>query len=225
MKILLADDHELVREGFKPLLETLSEDVTVLEASTYPEVLALAVECSTAPPDLVLIDLHMPGSTDGRWENEIGTVCKAFPRVPVVVFSGSSDRATIEEAIKCGARGFLPKVVRGQTLLTALRLVLAGEIYVPPTILNDVPHASFSSDGDATPDVRLPSIAITQKERLTLKLLVEGKGNKQIARDLGVQEITVKMHLRNAYRKLGASNRVDAVRIVLEQGLLDTTVN
>ena len=215
MRVLLADDHSLVREAIKPWLEALAPVMDILEAGSLAEVLAF--EHAPPPPELVLLDLHMPGMNGTV---SIGTVRDAFPTAAVVIVSGSADRATITAALNAGARGYVPKTSRGRSLVNALRMVLAGETYLPTEIITDGPRADAS--------VRLPGRPppvpnnllekLSKREASALRLLIAGKTNKEIARDLEIEEITVKVHLRNVYRKIEASNRADAVRIALMQG-------
>lgn len=214
MKILLADDHDLVRDGLKPYLEQLEDSVTIIEAGSLEGVLNVAEEDSEL--DLILLDLHMPGM-DGL--NSIAKVVETFDGVPLVVISGYFDGDVITGSIQRGARGFVPKTARGKSLISALRLVLDGETYVPPAMV------SGESGGNATEPGPPKAIdeenvlsKLSAREMSILKLLIDGKTNKEIARELDLQEITIKVHLRNAYRKIGASNRADAVRIAFQCG-------
>lgn len=216
LHIVIADDHELLREALKPHLLGLAEDVAIVEASTYDEVLALTR--AEIRLELIILDLGMPGPAGDDKMTGLRAICESYPNVPVVIISGTYDRATVIAAIQNGARGFIPKTTRGRTLISALRLVLDGEVYVPPSLVAEVELApSSASTAKATPSN--PMLArLSGRESTSLKLLVQGMTNKEIARQLDLQEITVKMHLRNAYRKIGASNRIDAVRIAMEQG-------
>lgn len=219
--IILADDHELIREAVKPYLFQISKNVSIIEASTYDEVVAAGKRALAAgePVPLALIDLHMPGSRDGDLFAGLRMVCEALPGTAVVIFSASEDGQTIAAALKSGARGYVPKTSRGRSLVTALKLVVAGEIYVPPSMVADVFADRPPTEPREPSAGGIPSSPLSPREAESLRLLTEGKTNKEIARELGLQDVTVKMHLRNAYRKIGATNRIEAVRIAIEQNL------
>ena len=217
--ILFADDHQLIREAVKPYLRTLGANVRILEAASYEEVLTWGgpQQDPGNRPHLVLLDLSMPGCSDTDPMAALRTVVQALPDTKLVVFSGSDDTATIAAALKTGARGYVPKTVQGRSLVAALRLVLDGEIYVPVEAMRSAMQVPKPVEVPAAP----PDVIsfLTRQELTSLGLLVKGMSNKQIARVMTLQEVTVKMHLRNAYRKIGASNRIDAVRIALEHGV------
>lgn len=139
----------------------------------------------------------------------------------VVLLSGAYRSEDVRNGIEAGAHGFIPKTLRGQALANAIQLVLAGEKYLPSSILNDFNETgSYSSDGEARSAGgfgREGDFArLTPREREVLALLSEGRPNKDIARHLDLREITVKYHLKNIYRKLNVSNRAQAVKMALE---------
>ncbi len=216
----MADDHGLVRDIMRHYIASLADGVDVAEAATLDEVLAH----TSAPqaPDLILLDLHMPGMAG---VSSVADVRRNFPAAAIVIISANSDAAIITAALKNGANGYIPKTTSGKALVTALRLVLDGETYVPSALLNQIstPPPTKSVPGMAPsndePHVDLPGdlAKLSSREANVLRLLIDGKSNKEIARDLDVQEVTVKLHLRNVYRKIGAGSRTDAVRIALSQ--------
>lgn len=206
MDILLADDHNLVREGLKPFLEKLADDARVVEASDMDE--ALSAASAADDLGLVILDLMMPGM-DGLAGLE--RMRERHPGVPVVILSGHVNRADVLAAIDAGAQGYIPKTVSGAALVSALRLVLDGERYLPSVVLAEGDDAAV----DAAPSV---FASLSPRESEVLGHLVEGLTNKEIARKLDLQEITVKVHVRNVYRKIGAANRAQAVKIALESG-------
>ncbi|GAA0568773.1 response regulator transcription factor [Caenispirillum bisanense] len=218
MRIILADDHELVRAGIKPFLADLAEPMDVVECGDLPSALQAADPESV---DLVILDLSMPGMNG---EEGLHTALATFAGRPVVVLSASTQVGDILTAARAGAAGYLPKSMSGPAMTTALRLILLGERFFPACVLQGMtpPPSSGDSDGQLPPVIaprrRNPLDLLSAREREILRLMIEGGTNKEIARRLTVQEITVKVHLRNIYRKLGAANRAQAVRIALENG-------
>lgn len=210
LRILFADDHALIREGLRPFLLQLDPETDIREASSLEEGLELFT--SDAPPHLALLDLNMPGM-DG-----IAGIKKTkthFPDARVVILSGYYDNRVVKSAIDGGAHGFIPKIAFGKTMVSALSLVLAGETYVPTTMLRNEPQEVLP-EADGALNLDGPWNKVTAREAEILRLVVQGKSNKEIGRLLGLNEVTVKGHLRNAYRKIGAGNRADAVRIAMQ---------
>lgn len=218
MRILFADDHTLVREGIRPFLHELASDVEIIEAENLSGAEAQANEAGEL--DLILLDLKMPGM-DGF--NGISKFTQSHPDVPIVILSGHYNRKDVIAALDFGVSGYIPKNIGGMAMVNALRLVLAGEKYLP--------SEAFSEDGtDEDESILNPTQSggskevdpkfktLTQRETEILSHLIEGKTNKEIARELDLQEITVKIHVRNIYRKIGAQNRAQAVKITLESG-------
>lgn len=223
MRIILADDHSLVRDSLRQYLELLAEGVEVFEAGSLPDVLRHAGQTF----DLILLDLQMPGMTGPRG---VGDVRKAFPTSPIVVISGFTDPTVIRAAIAHGANGYIPKTARGKSLVTALKLVMEGETYLPPSLLTEegvAPQVKYDTAPAAAAEKPCVNEAntlqcgfekLSPREAAVLRLLISGKTNKEIGRDLDLQEVTVKVHLRNVYRKIKATNRTDAVRIAMTLG-------
>ncbi len=213
MLILIADDHRLMREMLADTLQSLdggADKVEIAEAGTYDELHALAG--GERQPDLIILDFHMPGA-DGI--AGIKNVLAAFANIPVIVVSGTVDAALALQCVEAGAAGFLPKTVSSTALRNAVRVVLDGERYIHSFALSGGKASDPGVEHAAVPnDRRLPQWS--EREAQTIELLIAGKTNKQIARDLDLQEMTVKTHVRNIYRKLGAVNRADAVRMVLQ---------
>ncbi len=214
MDILLADDHRLVRDGLKFFLERLGPDVKVAEAETFDEALSRAAECDNL--QLIILDLVMPGM-NGLTGLEV--MRARFPDVPVVILSGSYQRNEVINAINRGAHGFIPKTLSGKAMLSALQLVISGEKYVPSVIFSEGQMGgSMGGNGVGSFSDDSPLQRLTPRERDVLGLLTKGHSNKEIARALGLQEVTVKVHLKGVFRKLGASNRTQAVKIAMQLG-------
>lgn len=215
MRLLFADDHNLLRDALKNYLVKLADNVEIMEASSLDD--ALSSVKASAMPDLILLDLQMPGM-DGL--KGIERMLKKAPGVPIVILSGFFDRRTVLAAIEHGARGFIPKTTSGESMINALRLVMSGERYLPSSLIDNVTVPSRSSSamvGRSIPEDGLLA-KLTERELEILKYVIDGKTNKEIGKIVGLQEITIKVHVRNAYKKLGAANRADAVRIALQQG-------
>ena len=212
MRILYADDHSLIREALKPHLMKLRAKTEVIEAGSVDEALQYAKDV-----DLVLLDLQMPGMNGFEGFDRVKA---ALPDVPIVIVSGYSDKRTINAALERGASGFVPKTATGKTLIRALEAVLDGERYIPASLLeeSDAPSIFDQTAKRTGPIEDSPLNKLTERKAEALRLLIAGKTNKQIAIDLGLQEITVKIHLRNCYKKIGATNRADAVRLAYEHG-------
>ncbi|MBT5414508.1 MAG: response regulator transcription factor [Rhodospirillaceae bacterium] len=207
MRIIFADDHEVVRHGLRFYLERLADDVEIVEAGTFEEAFAKAID--GPPPAMILLDLRLP---DIQGMDGLERMRARFPRVPTVVLSGDLSQIRIKEALNRGAAGYLPKTLGGKAMLRALELVMAGETFVPSLALDE----GNGTAGDYDPTAPLSSL--TPREREVLSHLIEGRANKEIARALDIKEITVKVHLTKLFRKLKATNRTQAVRIALDHG-------
>ena len=215
MRIVFADDHNLIRETVGILLKRITSDVDVIEASNYPE--ALVKASSGSAPDLIILDLFMPGMNHLKGLEEMR---QKFPRVPIVILTGSVDLNDAYAALENGASGYIPKTIGSQPMLNALRLVLSGERFLPSMLVADAEKLDLSGEGrGAEMQPGNPLGKLTPREREVVALLTAGHPNKEIARRLGLQEITVKVHLKGIYRKLGVANRTQAVRTVMELGL------
>lgn len=196
MKVLIADDHPMVRDALARTVRELAPTVEVLQAADFAGLLALL---AGRPADLALVDLMMPGmnALDG-----LSRLRLAAPSLPVVVASGQDDAATICAALALGAAGFLPKTSSAAMLLQALQVVLAGGIYVPPQALADLrPGSAPMGHGGG----------LTPRQHDVLRGLLKGAPNKVIARELGLTEGTVKIHIAAILRVLEVRNRTEAV--------------
>jgi two-component system, NarL family, nitrate/nitrite response regulator NarL len=205
MRIVIADDHMMLREMLCETLNSAFGAGTVVgQVPDYPSLFALAGD--KPAPDLLLIDLHMPGASA---HSGIKEALKLFPGVKILVISGLADPATARHVLDLGASGFIPKTVSNKSLVNAVRVITDGERYV---------HAFTLSDGGSASEATASSSNLphfSDREEEILKCLLDGNSNKEIARRLDIQEMTIKTHLRNIYRKLGAQNRADAVSRVL----------
>ena len=214
MKLILADDHTLFRNGLATLLESHVPDSDVWECDSLDGALAAAQAHPDA--DVVLLDLFMPGM-DGV--EGIRRFAMRHPALPLVVLTGADGPDHIQNVLSAGASGFIPKTSTPEVMLSAIRLVLSGGTYVPPEVLS---RASGGEHSRAQPAPRQYSPApLTGRQMAVLRLLAAGKPNKAICRELGIEEGTVKTHIATIFRVLDVVNRTEAAKVAREQGLLD----
>lgn len=218
MKILIADDHRLVIEAVKAKLSELEPGIEFVLAMSVDELLAGAND----DLDLALIDLNMPGA-DGQ--AHIDEIRRRHPAVPVIVLSGYEDPAIMRSALERGVLGFIPKAYSPEVMLSAVRLVLAGGVYVPPMMLTALPpgivagvapqaggaEALTRNGGGGNQTLEHLRSVLTERQVEVLQLLSQGKPNKLIGRSLGISEGTVKIHLAAIFRALNVRNRTEAV--------------
>ncbi|NFV79332.1 response regulator [Magnetospirillum aberrantis] len=208
MKVLLADDHALFREGVRLVLESLVDGpLDVVEAPDYIQ--ALAAVRGDSAVDVALVDLNMPGM-DGF--SGIEALKRAAPSLHLVVVSASEQPTDVRRALDAGAHGYITKASSSAAMLEAIRLVLSGETFVSPGL--EVPDG-LSAGGD----VDTVRASLTPRQRDVLAMLRQGKSNKEIARDLDLAEITVKLHVTAILRALGVENRTQAAIMASKIGL------
>jgi len=213
MRILLADDHPLFREGVKPVLMKLAAEVTLFEAKDYTAAFELAQRQDDL--DLALLDLYMPGMAGADGVKRFRAL---FPHIPLVVLSAVEERDQIERLLACGALGFIGKDSSSEVILSALNLVLAGGVYVPPSLSPGAPDGAARLIELA--DGRQKSLSRRQIE--VLRELAKGQNNRQIAQNLKVTEGTVKIHLAAVFRILDVSSRTEALLLAQKMGLGQT---
>ena len=206
MKILIVDDHALFREGLRHVLNELGEVIEVLEAADFES--ASTYVSANPDLDLVLLDLNMPGK-DGF--SALDTITKTYPAMPVVIVSASNRRSDAQRALDSGAMGYIPKESTSKVMLNALRLILAGGIYVPANMIQAEPDATASSKQNTH--------GLTPRQIEVLALLVQGCSNKEIAIQMQLAEATVKMHVTAILKTLGVNNRTQAAIAVEKLGL------
>ena len=199
-RVLIADDHPLFREALRHVVDRVCPGSSCVEASGHDDVIALTSEDERF--DLIFVDLMMPGGDEFA---ELAKLRRRVPLTPTIVVSSRTDWPTIRRALGCGIAGYIPKSASKSTMEEALRRVLAGDVYVPD---DERPH-SATHDADA----------LTPRQYAVLEKLSEGSSNKAIARDLGIEEITVKAHISAILRKLHVKNRWQAV--LASRSLLD----
>ena len=212
MRILLCDDHALFREGLELVVRQLDEDVELLGVGDAETALARVAEDDDL--DLVLLDIELPGM-DGFAALE--RLRSGHPGVPVVVLSASEQPDHVRAALAEGAAGFIPKSTRGSVLLGALRLVLAGGVYVPELMVEAGNGGAPATAPQETARSAPPELSPRLLE--VLRLLGRGLTNKDISRVLGIAEGTVKSHVIRLYELLDVSNRTEAAMRMRELGL------
>jgi len=217
VKVLVVDDHALIREALRGVLSELKGDATVLEASSCNQ----AMQVIAAHPDmnLVLLDLNLPDRDGFSVLAELG---ERYPEISVVVLSAQQDRDSVVKALDLGALGFIPKSGQREVMVSALQLIFAGGIYIPPEILaRDKPSSPEPSEASARagrPRGSPSDLGLTERQIDVLGLMMQGKSNKAICRVLNLAEPTVKNHVTAILKALEVTNRTEAVIAVGELG-------
>lgn len=206
-RVLIADDHPLVRDGLRTIITLSFDAIEVHEAASITETIELIDRL--ADFDLVLLDLHMP---DAGGLNGLATLRERFPGIPVVVVSGALERSQIRGALQAGASGFIPKSLRRNAIVEAIKTVIAGEIYVPEDFVGEDDENSEESQ------ILRRIETLTPQQKIVLGLVVAGKLNKQIAYDLDVSMTTVKAHVSAVLAKLNVYSRTQAVILANKVG-------
>ncbi|MDQ7017448.1 MAG: response regulator [Gammaproteobacteria bacterium] len=217
LRILIIDDHTLFREGLQSLLGRRGIDV-VASVGEGHEGIRLAQELS---PDIVLLDMRMP-LIDGL--GVLRQLRQSGLQVPIVMLTTSSDERDLVEALRSGARGYLLKDMEPDELVVALREIMGGKTVVAPT-LTPVLAKVVQGNIPAAPLERSPFDELTPRETEILGLLAEGQSNKVIARNLGISDGTVKLHVKAILRKLKIHSRVEAAVLAVEHGLRAKNIN
>ena len=216
MKILLVDDHPLFREGLAELLKALDAEVQPLQAGDANAAMRQIKLHSDI--DLVLLDLHMPGRTGLDLLGELKT---ELPSVPVVVLSSDETRHSVLDALDKGAVGYIPKSSSTSVMTHALRLVLAGGIYLPPAVLEDEvdePAESAEAPASIEPE-QFPDLGLTPRQLDVMRCLLRGMSTKLICRELKLQESTVKTHMRTIFETLNVHTRTQAILVASQRGV------
>jgi DNA-binding NarL/FixJ family response regulator len=210
MRLLVVDDHSLIREAVRHVMQALAESVTVLTASDCHEGFAIAERESDL--EVLLLDFNLRGLSGVQ---AITAWRQRHPALPVVVLSSADDRATVLAAMAAGAAGFIPKASSNEVMLSALRLVLAGGKYLPVEAL----APDGSAPVRAADAVSVESLGLSPRQLEVLELIARGKPNKIICDELGLAERTVKAHVTEVLRALGVSSRTQAALAAARLGL------
>lgn len=213
MKLILADDHPLFRNGLALLLRAHIAGCEIWEGENLDDALSEALAHPDA--DLALLDLHMPGMDGVRG---IQRFVASHPVLPLVILTGAEAQQEIEAVLSAGASGFIPKSSTPAVMLSAIQLVLSGGIYVPPQVLSGA-HGAAHPPADSNPRERAQA-QLTERQMQVLRLLAAGKPNKAICRELNIEEGTVKAHIATIFRALEVCNRTEAASVARDMGLL-----
>ena len=203
ISVLIADDHEVVREGLRLSLLRSPQIRVVGEAPDGETAIALT---ERRRPDVVIMDLRMPGM-DGIEATE--EILKRVPETAVIVFTAYSERALLSRSLESGAKGYILKEAPHETLLRAIEKVAGGDTFVDPALM---PNLIQGRDGGDS---------LTQREREILQLLADGMSNADVAQRLFISQETVKSHVRHILVKLEADTRTQAVAIALREAMID----
>jgi DNA-binding NarL/FixJ family response regulator len=206
MNVLLVDDHPLFREGLRSLLERMEGAVRIAEAESCEAGLALGAREGQGF-DLILLDLALPGMNGIEG---IAQFRARFPTTPVVIISASFDTPHVKQAIDRGAQGFIPKSTPPDVLMSALRLIFNGGVYIPSSVM----QGAFAD----VPEPGMPNLTAAQSR--VLEFLALGHSNKVIANALDISDNTVRAHVSAILRALAVTNRTEAVRVALQKGLV-----
>lgn len=213
MKVLVVDDHVLIREALRGVLKELKNDAEVIEAPDS----RLAMQSVHENPDLelILLDLYLP---DRSGFDVLSELRERHPGISVVVLSVSVDNDDITRALDLGALGFIPKSARREVMLSAFELIFSGGVYVPPEIFGGAQPAAAPQQQSWRPP-SAADLGLTDRQMDVLMLMMQGKSNKAICRVLNLAEPTVKNHVTAILKALGVTNRTEAVIAVGGFGL------
>jgi len=206
MKVLIADDHALFRDALGHLIEDIDNSATVLQTSGYAQTVKILK--NETHFDMVIIDIEMQDMP--TWEQGIEEIKSLIGDADLVVISAAENPRYIRIALEKGAKGYISKRSESKIIQNALKLILEGGTYIPPTLLNK--NAEVNENSAAK--------TLTARQNQVLNLVAQGMSNKQIAYEIGVSEATVKLHINALLRSVGATNRTQAVITAQKMGII-----
>ena len=221
MKILIADDHELFLKGLEIILQDFNPEAELVKAKNYTEILNIINKDQSF--DLILTDLAMPG---GVWLDALKEIHEKLPNTPIIILSAVFEKEIVQKTFDLGASGYIPKTSSNAVILSAVNLVLSGAVYIPAELLKETSSTSFNKlkEIDVLPeniDLKEKIKILSPRQLDVLKLIAEGKSNKQIAFDLGLSEGTIKLHITAILKILNVYNRTGAVAQATTLGILN----
>ena len=204
MRVLIADDHPLYREAAALQIRRLYREAQVQEVSSLSELRAATAHVPNF--DLILVDYYMPGMSAAA----LAGLVKEYPSTPLAVISGVAGNADVVAAARAGVRGYIPKTSTSEHFARALQLLLAGGTSIPTEVLMEQPLSH-----------RTPTwlTKMSMREKEVLRGVALGQSNKEIGRELGLAEVTIKLHLRNVFRKMAVKSRSEAAVKAVKAGL------
>ena len=217
MNFVIADDHALVREGVVNTLKGFISDLSTIEVEDGKSLIKVLEQSQSV--DLILFDLSMP---DTNAYEVIRCIADNWPDIPLIVLSAESDAVVIHKTIHLGASGFIPKSVASDEMISAIRTVLKGGVYLPRSLPKQAVSNVFSGK-ERKQNVNKMSLTRRQKEVITL--LAEGKTNRLIGEQLGLSERTIKVHITKIYKMLDVSNRTEALNKLRKLGIMPLEIS
>lgn len=220
MKILIADDHELFLQGLEFILKKEYPDATIIAAKDYVGIFDVLDNGEVF--DLIITDLAMPGA---NWLTAIKKIHQQAPDTPIIIISAVFDREILQKTFDIGVSGYISKSFPNGLIVSAINLVMAGGMYIPPDVLQMSINTSSQRVREIVRDLDEANTessekVLTPRQMDVLKCLEKGLSNKQIAYKLGLSEGTVKIHITLLMRALDVTNRLAAVRAAVDRGLL-----
>jgi DNA-binding NarL/FixJ family response regulator len=213
IKVVIVDDHPIVRKGLKALLKSEKNIKVVADCSNGTSAISC---CKNFNPDIMLLDVKMP---DCMGYDIISNIKKISPQIKIVILTAYNDKEYVEQSIKAGANGFVLKDINKQELVKVIRTVNSGKTFIDPSIARAIVN-SVLKDAD-----KAHIESLTSREIEVLNLMSKGLTNAQIAQDLCISSNTAKAHVASIIKKLGASSRTDAVVRAISYGLVDVDKN
>ena len=213
MKILVVDDHSLITDALSVLFLDLDPDAEVITTRTAES--ALELQQQHPDLDLVVLDLGLPGVSG---TSLLEAMVAQAPEMKILVLSGQQDPRNVMRVLQLGAAGFVPKSMASETLLSAVKFVLSGGVYIPADLLDEVNRAGMLATPDRPREAGPGRVELTERQEQVLQLLARGAPIKIICRELGLSEGTVKTHVTAIYRAFNASNRTEALLAARRHG-------
>jgi DNA-binding NarL/FixJ family response regulator len=213
MKILVVDDHSLITDALSVLFLDLDPEAEVITTRTAESALQLQQQHSDL--DLVVLDLGLPGVSG---TSLLEAMVAQAPEMKILVLSGQQDQRNVMRVLQLGAAGFVPKSMASETLLSAVKFVLSGGVYIPADLLEEVNRSGMFAAPDRQRDAAPSRVELTERQEQVLQLLARGAPIKIICRELGLSEGTVKTHVTAIYRAFNASNRTEALLAARRHG-------
>jgi DNA-binding NarL/FixJ family response regulator len=217
ISLLLVDDHAVVRSGLRMLLQAEADLAIIGEAETGAQGVAKAQELR---PDVVLMDISMPDMNGIEATRAIKSVC---PTVAILALTMHEDKAYFFEMLNAGASGYVPKRAAPDQLVSAIRTVFAGEVYLYPSVAKSLVQDYLGKGGALGQQAKPPTEPLTDREHQVLALIAEGMHNREIGERLAIRVKTVSRHRENIMGKLNLHDRVDLVKYAIEKGIISVS--